>query len=97
MHKENSQNYEDEGNPFDFSSAEGPYSKLLPHSTARLSSSWNPRYMAATSSFHCDLTSDVNVRGLILVAAGGGPWTRVGVSTNRTLKACKLTGRRFSW
>ena len=31
---------------------------------------------------------------LILVAAGGGAWTRVGVSTKRTLNACKLTGRR---
>ena len=95
MHKENLRNYEDEGNGFDFSSAEGPYSRLRPQSTARLSRSWNPRNTAATSLFHCDLTSDVNVRGLILVAAGGGAWTRVGVSTKRTLKACKL-GRRFN-
>ena len=32
----------------------------------------------------------MNGCGLILVAADGGAWTRLGVSTRRTLNTCKL-------
>ena len=74
------------------SSLGGPYSRLLPHSTARLSRFWNPRKRPATSSFHFDLISDAKGCGRMRAAAEGGACTRVGVSTRRTLRACRLYG-----
>ena len=68
----------------------GPYSKLRPQSNAALSKFWMPETSAAISLFHRDLSSDVNGCGLILVAADGGAWTMLGVSTRRTLNVCKL-------
>lgn len=72
------------------SSPGGPYSRLLPHSTARLSRFWNPRKRPATSSFHFDLISEARGCGRMRAAAEGGACTSVGVSTRRTLRACKL-------